>query len=140
KHLKGCWGPEVLPATDSVKDANQVCNNIVGSILCTGSITVEFKRKGKGKVVYSHQKHTHTEMRHFQSLMKTGRPGYYILSPLTVSRDVKLVFACTRQRVAKMLQASEPYINIEHTGMLSFTMDAWTSPNHCVFVAFSVHL
>jgi hypothetical protein len=44
--------------------------------------------------------------RGFQSLMKTGRPEYYIPSPSTVSRDVRLVFARTRQRVAKMLQVS----------------------------------
>lgn len=45
--------------------------------------------------------------RGFQSLMKTGRPEYYLPSPRTVSRDVKLVFARTRQRIAKMLQASQ---------------------------------
>ncbi|KIK92857.1 hypothetical protein PAXRUDRAFT_146429 [Paxillus rubicundulus Ve08.2h10] len=28
----------------------------------------------------------------------------------------------------------------EYNGMLSFTTDAWTSPNHHVFMAFSVHL
>ena len=27
----------------------------------------------------------------------------------------------------------------DHNGQLSFTMDAWTSPNHCMFVAFVVH-
>lgn len=42
--------------------------------------------------------------RGFQSLMKTGRPEYYIPSSSTVSRDVKLVFARTRQHIAKMLQ------------------------------------
>lgn len=68
----------------------------------------------------------------FQSLMKTGRPEYYIPSPSTVSRDVKLVFARTRQRIAKMLQ--------EHDGQLSFATDAWTSPNHKAFIAVSVHL
>lgn len=64
--------------------------------------------------------------------MKTGRPEYYIPSPSTVSRDVKLVFARTRQRIAKMLQ--------EHDGQLSFATDAWTSPNHKAFIAVSVHL
>jgi hypothetical protein len=44
------------------------------------------------------------EDRGFQSLMKTGRPEYYIPSASTVSRDVKLVFAKTRERIAKMLQ------------------------------------
>ena len=42
--------------------------------------------------------------RGFQSLMKTGRPEIYIPSPTTVARDVKLVFARTRERIAQMLQ------------------------------------
>lgn len=46
--------------------------------------------------------------RGFLSLMKTGRPGYYIPSPSTVSRDAKLIFARTRQRMAKLLQVSGP--------------------------------
>jgi len=44
------------------------------------------------------------EDRGFQSLMKTGRPEQYIPSASTVSRDVKLVFARTWERMAKMLQ------------------------------------
>jgi hypothetical protein len=44
--------------------------------------------------------------RGFQSLMKTGRPDYYIPSPETVSRDVKKVFVRCRQRIAKILQVS----------------------------------
>ena len=42
--------------------------------------------------------------RGFQLLMKTGRPGYHIPSPETVSRDVKMVFVNVRKRIAKMLQ------------------------------------
>ena len=42
--------------------------------------------------------------RGFVSLMKTGRPGYYIPSPETVSRDTKKVFARCRKRIAKILQ------------------------------------
>ena len=38
--------------------------------------------------------------------MKTGRPDYYLPSCSTVSRDVRLVFAHTRNRIAKMLQVS----------------------------------
>ena len=44
--------------------------------------------------------------RAFVSLMKTGRPEYYIPSPQTVSWDVKQVFVRTRQRIAKMLKVS----------------------------------
>jgi hypothetical protein len=42
--------------------------------------------------------------RGFQSLMKTGRLGYHIPSPSTVSRDVKQVFKHVRQWIARMLQ------------------------------------
>lgn len=64
--------------------------------------------------------------------MKTGRPDYYIPSPSTVSRDVRLVFAQVRKRMAKMLQ--------EYEGKLNFATDVWTSPNHKAYVAVSVHL
>ena len=40
----------------------------------------------------------------FQSLMKTGRPGYNIPSASTVSCDVKQVFLKVQVRVAKILQ------------------------------------
>ena len=36
--------------------------------------------------------------------MKTGRPGYHLPSPETVSRDVKGVFVHVRKRIAKMLK------------------------------------
>ena len=87
--------------------------------------------------------------RGFQCLMKTGRPEYYIPSNLTVSRDVRLVFARTRVRVAKMLKVLfSPLISgraaqgthQEYDGKLSFTTDTWTTPNHRALVAFSVHL
>jgi hypothetical protein len=42
--------------------------------------------------------------RGFQCLMKTGRPGYYMPSAETVSRDTKKVFARCRKRIAKILQ------------------------------------
>jgi hypothetical protein len=42
--------------------------------------------------------------RGFQSLMKTGRPGYHIPSAETVSRDVKRVFIEVRKRISGMLK------------------------------------
>lgn len=42
----------------------------------------------------------------FRSLMKTGRPEYYIPSCSTVARDVKEIFKKVRKRIAKMLQVS----------------------------------
>ncbi|KAG1857367.1 hypothetical protein DFJ58DRAFT_659107, partial [Suillus subalutaceus] len=144
KHAKICWGEETVKLADETKNAQEACTIISGAK--DGSITASFERTGKGKVTYSHRQHTRTETKYllilqpftiikdrgFQSLMKTGRPEYYIPSPSTVSRDVKLVFACTRQRIAKMLQ--------EYNGQLSFATDRWTSPNHKAFIAVSVHL
>ena len=65
-------------------------------------------------------------------LMKTGHPKYYIALASTVSHNVRLVFACTHEQVAKMLE--------DYEGDISFAMDAWTSPNHYVYVALTAHL
>ena len=63
--------------------------------------------------------------------MKTRRPEHHIPSEQTVSRDVKQVFIHARKHVANMLQ--------EYEGQLNYATDAWTSPNHKVFVVFTVH-
>jgi hypothetical protein len=43
----------------------------------------------------------------FIFLMKTGHPGYRLLSALTVARDVKHVFIEMRQRISKMLKVTQ---------------------------------
>ncbi|KAG0700689.1 hypothetical protein DFH29DRAFT_807315, partial [Suillus ampliporus] len=161
KHACTCWGEEVVKAADDAKSCDIARESIVNGILTNGSITASFERKGKGKITYSHRQHTKTETkaeivrwvcesarpfdivkdRAFQSLMKTGRPEYYIPSPSTVSRDVKLVFARMCQRIAKMLQSEKiTWTHHEYNGHLNFATNAWTSPNHKAFVAISVHL
>ncbi|KAG2747584.1 hypothetical protein P692DRAFT_201716450, partial [Suillus brevipes Sb2] len=117
KHVKACWGEEILQMADQARNAKEVHGKIVKNFLRNGSITTAFECKGKGKVTYSHHQHTRTETRAeivrwvcknlrpfeivkdrgFQSLMKMGRPEYYIPSPSTVSWDVRLVFTKTRQ-------------------------------------------
>ena len=121
-HAKKCWGDEVVDSVDKAKNANKVHATTVKGTLDLQSITAAFERKGKVK--YSHWQHTKTEARAeiiqwvaeskrpfeivvdhgFQSLMKTGRPDYYIPSPTTVSRDVKKVFVNVCKRMVKMLQ------------------------------------
>ncbi|KIK94273.1 hypothetical protein PAXRUDRAFT_143266, partial [Paxillus rubicundulus Ve08.2h10] len=61
KHVKLCWGDETLEAVDTAKDVNKVRAKIVGGVLQNRTITAAFKRKGKGKVVYSHRLHIHAE-------------------------------------------------------------------------------
>jgi hypothetical protein len=124
KHARTCWGEEVVKAADDAKSCDIARESIINGILTNGSITASFERKGKGKITYSHRQHTKTKTkaeivrwvcesarpfdivkdRAFQSLMKTGQPEYYIPSPSTISCDIKLVFAQTRQRIVKMLQ------------------------------------
>ncbi|KAI0359343.1 hypothetical protein OH77DRAFT_1372462, partial [Trametes cingulata] len=141
RHVRKCWGAESLKEADKAADVDEVREKIVGGLLRDGRITMSFKRKG-GAVTYSHRNHTKAETRTeivkwvcesmrpfsivrdrgFQCLMKTGRPGYWIPSPSTIGRDVKVIFSKTRDRIARLLQ--------EYEGDLSFATDAWTSPNH----------
>lgn len=67
----------------------------------------------------------------FQTLMKTGRPGYWIPSASTVARDIRVIYTKCREKVARLLQ--------EYEGELSFATDAWSSPNHHAFIAVTVH-
>ena len=142
KHAKRCWGDEIVAAADQAKNAKEVRATTVSGALDLESITAAFERTGKGKVTYSHRQHTKTEARAeivrwvaesnrpfsivsdrgFQNLMKTGRPGMYIPSPSTVSRDVQLVFENARTRIATILQVSLQLLDI----YLGITLPAGT--------------
>ena len=120
----------MVSTADNAKNLNEACEGVVKGLLTTGSITAAFEKSGKGKVTFSHRQHTKMEAkaeivcwvsentrpfkivsdRGFQSLMKTGRPNYYIPSPSTISRDVKRVFGKCRERIAKMLKASQQFL------------------------------
>jgi hypothetical protein len=125
-HVKKCWGDEALKAATAVESISKARDEVVKALNETGTISAAFEWKGKGKVTYSNRQHTRAETQvelvrwvlkslrpfdivdddGFQCLMKTGRPGYYLPSPKTVSRDVKTVFAKTRIRIAKLLRVS----------------------------------
>lgn len=87
--------------------------------------------------------------RGLRSLLKTGRPEYYIPSAETLSRDVKNVFICVRRRLAKALQVSWALsfrdglrthpVPKKYNGKLNFASDSWSSPNHKSYVAITVH-
>lgn len=44
--------------------------------------------------------------REFLHLMKAGRPGTSIPTPVTVSRDIKISFEKCRERIDKILKVS----------------------------------
>ncbi|KAH6889518.1 hypothetical protein BKA70DRAFT_1056220, partial [Coprinopsis sp. MPI-PUGE-AT-0042] len=152
-HVKKCWGDVALEHSKAAADAAAIRTLATskGGVITEESIVMAFGRKGKGAVTYSTKPHTRDETRvevvrwvaesmrpfeivkdrGFNSLMKTGRPHYWIPSPSTVIRDSKLVFMRVRNRIAKLLQ--------DHPGSLHFATDSWSSPNHKSYVAFTVH-
>jgi hypothetical protein len=69
--------------------------------------------------------------RELQNLLTAGWPGVNLPSNRTISRDINASFLKCHDRVAKLLQ--------DHPGQLHFATDAWTSPNHCAFLAWTVH-
>ncbi|OJT11999.1 hypothetical protein TRAPUB_11453 [Trametes pubescens] len=153
KHALSCWGTVAVERVLETADVSEARKMVMTSLLETGRISVHFQwSKKKGKVTYSHMQHTREETRAelvkwvaeslwpfsivadrgFLLLVKTRRPGYYVPSPSTVSRDAKTVFTHTRARITRLLQ--------DYDGRLSFATDAWTLPNHRAFVAITVHL
>ncbi|KAI1784273.1 hypothetical protein LXA43DRAFT_901906, partial [Ganoderma leucocontextum] len=151
RHVETCWGSDALKIATSLGNTNGAREEIFEKVLREAPLTAHFERKKGGRVTYMHRNHTKVETRTeivkwvcesarpfnvvkdcgFLVLMKTGRPAHYIPSPSTVSRDVKTVFARTRNRIAKILQ--------DYEGKLNFTTDGWTSPNHHAFIALCVH-
>jgi hypothetical protein len=89
------------------------------------------------------------EDRELLELLSAGRPGVDIPGCRTVSRDIEESFAKCKERIGKLLKVRVPfycftlslhYLYQDHPGRLSFATDAWTSPNHRAFVAWTVHL
>ena len=62
KHIRSCWGIDVMNTTDDTKDTNDIQIKIVNGILRNGSITEAFERKGKGRT-YSNRPHMPAETR-----------------------------------------------------------------------------
>ncbi|KAF9226860.1 hypothetical protein BS17DRAFT_655325, partial [Gyrodon lividus] len=127
KHSKKCWGTEVVAAADGAKDVDKVRMKIVGGGLCNGTITALFEQQGKGKVTYSHRQHTCSETKAeiVRWVAEGLRPFTTIVSNWGILALKSITSNCTYQ---------------EYSGKVSFTMDAWTLPNHWAFIAFSVHL
>ena len=141
-HAIGCFGEEAVKLAITAKEGEAR----------SGNIFTAFARQGQKPVTYTHRGHTNTEVRarvvkwvteshrpaaiiedrELVELLTAGRPQMSIPSPSTVARDVATSFEKCQARVSKLLK--------EHPGRLHFATDAWTSPNHRAFVAWTVHL
>ena len=70
--------------------------------------------------------------RELRNLLTAGHPTIQLPTNPTISHDINTSFEKCRERIEKLLQ--------EHPGHLHFVTDAWTSPNHHTFIAWTVHL
>ncbi|KAJ7200119.1 hypothetical protein GGX14DRAFT_372410 [Mycena pura] len=119
KHAVACYGKAVVAARLDIKleDAGQRDGNIFSA----------FARAGQRPVKVTHRG-THTE----PEFRCAGRPELKVPSRHTVARDLNAAYARCSDRVKNLLET--------YNGKLSFATDAWTSPNHRAFVAWTVHL
>ncbi|KAJ7206326.1 hypothetical protein GGX14DRAFT_303109, partial [Mycena pura] len=121
KHAEACWGKDVVKARLTGASASNSPRD--------GNIFASFARTGQRPVKVSHRAHTEPE---FRELLLAGRPEHHIPSRRTIGRDLNAAFDRCSQRIVNLLD--------NYNGRLSFATDAWTSPNHRAFVAWTVHL
>ncbi|KAH9952530.1 hypothetical protein BC827DRAFT_1081417, partial [Russula dissimulans] len=114
-HAVRCFGTDAVDAAFKKGPSTTPGTSIFGA----------FAQLGHQPVSFSHCTHTIDETRVFYQ-------GYANLDTMTVSRDIKIVFEWCHERINKILK--------EHPGRIHFATDAWTSSNHRVFVAWTVHL
>ncbi|KAJ6512712.1 hypothetical protein C8R45DRAFT_813319, partial [Mycena sanguinolenta] len=143
KHADSCWGKDVVKARlQGTGDAAPRDGNIFSA----------FARVGQRPVKVTHRAHTEPEARaHFvrwiaeanravkivedrelKELLEAGRPDFKTPSRRTVARDLNTAYERCSGRIQELLE--------NYPGCLSFATDAWTSPNHRAFVAWTVHL
>ncbi|KAF5366396.1 hypothetical protein D9758_009756 [Tetrapyrgos nigripes] len=72
------------------------------------------------------------EDRKLRELMLSGRPQASFPRRKRVAEDIKTAFEHCSERIVTLLK--------EYPGQISYATDAWTSPNHRAFVAWTVHL
>ncbi|KAJ7854301.1 hypothetical protein B0H14DRAFT_2353844, partial [Mycena olivaceomarginata] len=92
-----------------------------------GNIFTAFSRADQRPKCAAHCVHTEAE-----DILAAGWPELNIHGCHTLAWDLSAAYEHCRAYVQSFLE--------EYPGRLSFTMDAWTSPNHRAFVAWTMHL
>ncbi|KAF7349077.1 Dimer-Tnp-hAT domain-containing protein [Mycena venus] len=137
KHAETCWGKDAVKArlTGAGTSNSPRDGNIFASFARTGQRPV--KSLNSVPTLYAgfaeaNRPFRIMEDRELRELLLAGRPELNIPSRRTIGRDLNAVFDRCSQRIINLLD--------NYNGRLSFATDAWTSPNHRAFVAWTVHL
>ncbi|KAJ7800236.1 hypothetical protein B0H14DRAFT_2306543, partial [Mycena olivaceomarginata] len=132
KHAIKCWGKDVVNGRLNNVDPKQRDSNIFAA----------FSRADQRPKRAAHRVHTEAELRahlvrwvaesnrpirivedrEFREILAAGRPELNIHGRHTLARDLSAAYERCRAHVQSLLE--------EYPGRLSFTTDAWTSPNH----------
>ncbi len=139
-HARRCFGDEAVQ-----------CATLKGSTLeQSGSIFAAFSRQGQQPIKPSNRSLSNPEVRaslvrwitescrpilavedrQLRLLLLAGRPLISIPSRTTCSHDIIAAYKVARKIVIKLFQDSPSRVH--------FDTDAWTSPNHCAFVAWTI--
>ncbi|KAF9052599.1 hypothetical protein BDP27DRAFT_1242547, partial [Rhodocollybia butyracea] len=129
-HAKSCWGKEAVNAAQQSKSLENARAAIkrIGKKSQSKLAAALRTMKGWAEVVtarwVSESAHPFNIVkdRCYRWLQREGCPEQYIPSCETVSRDVKKLYTCTKEKLAEELQAQDKEIPI--------VIDCWTSPNH----------
>jgi len=121
RHVKKCWGEDVLSAAEDAKDP-KVRTKVLRDYRLNGSITAAFERKGKGKVTYSHQTHTRTKTRYHPCLTHVAKLIVEIFRAEIVRwvSESNRPFAIMKdQGFQSLMKTSRPNHYIPHPTMVS---------------------
>jgi hypothetical protein len=114
RHVKKCWGEDVLSAAESTKDPKER-TKVIRDYRLSGSIAAAFERKGKGKVTYSHQTHTRTETRYH----------------LRLTHPVKLIVENFKAEIVHWVsESNRPFAIVKDRGFQSLMKTG--RPNHYI--------
>ncbi|KIY62422.1 hypothetical protein CYLTODRAFT_339733, partial [Cylindrobasidium torrendii FP15055 ss-10] len=142
RHAVACYGQEVVDAVQATKDqekageiikkygtkkANKLTNMLKGIRAPKESYSTIPPGKMDVRRPFSI-----VEDKGLRWIAKEGRPHYYLPDRTTISRDTKTVFVKSEEALGKMLQ--------EHDGLLAFSTDCWSAPNHHAWMSLNVHI